>query len=211
MRVPVTPAAGADADVQALWEDLHTRLRQFVDRRVSDPFAADDLAQEILLRIHARIGDLRDGDRLDAWAYQVARNAIIDHYRARAAVREVPGGDALEDAAAPLPPELDADPGEAVRAEIARCLAPMVSRLPPLYREALELTDLGELTQAAAAERLELSVPGVKARVQRGREKLKDMLLACCEVATDSRGRPVEFRRQGPCGCAGDEPAGDTA
>lgn len=189
-----------------MWADLHARLRGFVSQRVADPYAADDLAQDILLRIHQHMGELRDADRLVAWAYQVARRAIIDYYRTRASQLERPGGD-LPDQADPRDGEqaglLDAD-GDEVRTVIAGCLALMVGRLPEPYRQAIELTDLGDLTQAAAAERLELSVPGMKTRVQRGRQKLRDMLLDCCRFATDSRGTPTEFEPRRPSGCGAD-------
>src|SRR5687767_6153806 len=77
------------ADEQ-LWTELHSRLRAFVGRRIRDPYAADDVAQDVLLRLHRSLGELRVEDRLDAFAYRVARNAIIDHYRASAAAKEVP-------------------------------------------------------------------------------------------------------------------------
>ena len=50
----------------------------------------DDLAQEILLRLYKHIGRLREQDRFDAWAYQVARNVIADYWRDRPPVRELP-------------------------------------------------------------------------------------------------------------------------
>lgn len=197
--MPVT-AIFAGPEAEANWADLHYRLRAFVARRVADPHTADDLAQDILLRIHKHMGELRDEDRLDAWAYQVARRAIVDHYRSRASRRETPQSDVLERADRPG----DDEPGDAlepesaqVRAEIAACLSPLVSRLPEPYRHAIELTDLGGLTQAAAAEQLQLSVPGMKARVQRGRQQLRDMLLDCCLLATDSRGSPTECESRG--------------
>jgi len=199
--MPVT-ATVAGPEAAALWVDLHGRLRGFVARRVADPHAADDLAQDILLRIHQHMGELRDEDRLDAWAYQVARRAIIDYYRSRASQLESPGGDVREQVDQPDGADaglLDAD-GDQVRTEIAGCLTPMVNRLPEPYRQAIELTDLGDLTQVAAAERLELSVSGMKARVQRGRQKLRDMLLDCCRVTTDSRGTPTEFESRRPSG-----------
>ena len=67
-----------------LWADVHGRLRAFVGRRVTDPHTADDLAQDVLLRLHRNLGQLRDDQRLDAFAYAIARNAITDHYRAQA-------------------------------------------------------------------------------------------------------------------------------
>jgi len=73
-----------------LWSDLHERLRGFIGRRIGDPDAADDVAQEVLLRLHRSLGDLRVEERLDAFAYRIARNAIIDHYRSRASTMETP-------------------------------------------------------------------------------------------------------------------------
>lgn len=199
LRVPVEPSLSG-AEAEALWADLHSRLRKFVASRVADPHAADDLAQDILIRIYERMDDLRDEDRLDAWAYQVARHTIIDHYRARAGSRETATGadlDQASDAAASDPGALAPD-GAEVRAQMAHCLAPMVERLPAPYREAIQLTDLGGRTQAAAAQQLELSVPGVKARVQRARQRLRAMLLDCCLVATDIRGTPIEAEPRRP-------------
>src|SRR5919199_1768719 len=85
---------------------------------------------------------------------------------------------------------------------MARCIAPMVRGLPDGYRRAIELTDLEGLTQAAAADRLGLSLPGVKSRVQRGRARLRAMLLRCCEIEIDRRGRVIAFETRGGEGCA---------
>ncbi len=84
----------------------------------------------------------------------------------------------------------------------------MVRGLPDTYRRAIELTELEGMTQAAAAERLGLSLPGAKSRVQRGRARLRAMLLRCCEIETDRRGRVVAFETRGKEGCiaCGDEP-----
>jgi RNA polymerase sigma-70 factor, ECF subfamily len=182
-----------------LWAELHGRMRAFIGRRISDQHAADDLAQEVLLRLHRHLPQLSAEDRLDAMAYAIARNAIVDHYRRAARTREdlVVDSDGFgPDATA----EGDDEPDTA-RAALARCLAPLVDRLPDRYREAIRLTDLGGLTQVEAAERLELSVPGMKSRVQRGRAQLGDLLGACCEVGLDAAGKVGEMRRVGPCAC----------
>src|SRR5215212_10219125 len=87
LRVPVATRSPA---VAALATDLHAHLRGFIRKRIADPQAADDVAQEVLLRLHRSLGDLRAEDRLDAFAYRIARNAIIDHYRAGAGAKEIP-------------------------------------------------------------------------------------------------------------------------
>ena len=56
-------------------------MHGFIVVRVNDPSVAEDLLQEVFVRVHARIGTLKEEDSLKAWLYQIARNAIIDHYR----------------------------------------------------------------------------------------------------------------------------------
>lgn len=187
-----------------MWAEMHERLHAFVARRVPDRTAVDDLAQEILLRLYTHIGQLREQDRLDAWAYQVARNVIADHWRNQAAMRELALDPTLSERVASLPDLDDFDPADQRRSEIASCLAPMVERLAGPYREAIRLTDLGGHTQAEAAQELGLSIPGMKARVQRGRAQLRELLRACCRIELDRRGQVIEFERDGSgsCGCA---------
>jgi RNA polymerase sigma-70 factor (ECF subfamily) len=150
------------------------------------------------------MGRLREQDRLDAWAYQVARNAIADHWRHRAAVHELPFDQELSERVASVPELESDDVADRLRGEIASCLAPMVDRLTEPYRQAIRLTDLGDRTQLEAARSLGLSVPGMKARVQRGRAQLRELLRACCYIELDRRGQITELerKRSGSCGCS---------
>ena len=90
--------------------------------------------------------------------------------------------------------------------ELTRCLRPLVDQLPPIYREAFTLTDLGSLTQSEAATRLRLSPSGMKSRVQRARRQLNDLLTICCTIHLDLRGGIVDYERVGP-DCGPDCPA----
>src|SRR4051794_25779526 len=120
---PTTPVTIA-ADEQ-LWRDLQARLGAFVGRRIGDPHAAEDVAQEVLVRLHRSLGELRIHDRLDAFAYRIARNAIIDHSRATASAKEMPA--APDDLIARIEAGGEAERGadEATgRRELARCLEP---------------------------------------------------------------------------------------
>ena len=194
-----TPQLGADASAD--WTEIRARLRSFVARRVSDdPAAHDDLVQEILLRVHRGLPRLRENERLDAFAYQVARYAIADPYRK--GHREQPvAPESLEDHA--FAPEVEPDdPSGVGRAQLARCLRPLIERLDDDYREALLLTDLGDLSQAEAARRLGLSAPGMRSRVQRGRSQLHEALAKCCSVEFDAAAQIDRVERVGPCACS---------
>jgi RNA polymerase sigma-70 factor (ECF subfamily) len=79
-----------------------------------------------------------------------------------------------------------------LQSELGECVALFVARLPSPYREAVTLTELEGITQKDAAEMLGISVTAMKSRVQRGRQKIRDMFEACCRISVDARGRGVE-------------------
>jgi RNA polymerase sigma-70 factor (ECF subfamily) len=194
-----------------MWPPLHDGLKSFIARRVQDQAAAEDILQEVFLRMHRRLDTLKDQRRFGGWLFQIARHAIIDYYRAPQRHREVPAGLAPDiDAAHPLPTAMMADrPTDTAqtREELAACLRPMMERLERPYRDALTLVELEGLTQAAAAKRLGLSPSGMKSRVQRGRRQLKRMLEECCVIQLDRRRSIAGYtaRNSGCDPCRGSE------
>src|SRR5437588_726670 len=78
--------------------------------------------------------------------------------------------------------------------ELVPCIKEMVDSLTNDYRQALILTEYEGLTQRELAVRLGISVSGAKSRVQRAREKLKDMLLDCCHFEFDHSGRVIDYQ-----------------
>lgn len=179
--------------------DVETRLRAYLRRRV-DAVNVGDILGEVLLRMVQNRADLEAAKNPWGWLYRVAANAVADHYRRRAVEHRALGR--VADETATTGP--DAVAGDVAAAdELARCLLPMIHALPATYAEALLLTDIEGLTQAAAAERLGLSLSGMKSRVQRGRRLLKQTLLRCCDVQLDRRGGVVDYRaRAKACACA---------
>ncbi len=175
---------------EKVWEDFHPRLKQFILKRVPNEQSAEDLLQEVFLKIHARISTLRDEEKLQSWIYQIARNAITDYYREQRATLELP--EALLLPEEPLV-------GDDVVKELIPSIKAMVDSLPDEYRQALILTEYEGLTQRQLAERLGLSFSGAKSRVQRAREKLKVMLLDCCHFEFDRLGKVIDY--QPKCGC----------
>jgi RNA polymerase sigma-70 factor (ECF subfamily) len=183
-----------------MWQQIHGALTGFIRKRVSNEAETDDILQEVFLRVHKHIGELRDPDRLISWMYKVTRHVIIDYYRSAGRRREVPVGLAtsLEGDAAGSHAGLEPD----VKMELFECLRPMIDRLSEEYREAIRLVELEGLTHQQAAKQLGLSVPGMKSRVQRGRQQLRKLFHACCVIELDSRGGVTEYeaRKPGP-GC----------
>ena len=194
------PDAERRIDLETIWAEVGTSMEHFVRRRISDPHHADDVVAEVMLRIHQHLGTLDDQERLTAWVFRIARNAITDHYRRSGRRREV-----LTDELEPIPDHgADAwlDDKDATLAELASCIRPLVHALPTDYRRALELTDFDGHSQAEAARIEGISVSGMKSRVQRGRRQFATLVKQCCDVTTDSRGELVDFNlRADGCGC----------
>jgi RNA polymerase sigma-70 factor (ECF subfamily) len=182
-------------NARAAWQELEGQLRPFVARRLSQSADVDDVLQDIYLRIQAGVGQLRDVDRFGPWVYRIARSALADHGRSRAR-HPLPVGDPaqLETAAAQSDAPEDGD-GIAEQG-LAQNLAVFVAALPSPYREAITLTELQGVTQKDAADMLGISPSGMKSRVQRGRQQIRDMLQACCEIALDGRGRVLSYDRR---------------
>ena len=196
--MPVATPPRTSIDAARVWEDFHQSLLAFIARRVRDRDTAEDILQEVMLRIHRHAGDLEHASAIGAWVHQIARNAITDHYRRAAQRREHPAGiDVRDDEAFEPEPVPDT-----AHSEIAACLQPFLDELPSLHREAIALTELGGRSQADAARQLGVSASGMKSRVQRGRAQLGDLLVACCEINLDRRSRIMSYEpRGGPCGC----------
>src|SRR5829696_9038799 len=79
-------------DTQQIWSEFGDRLRAFIARRVASEADADDILQEVFLRIHRHAGTVEHHERLVSWLFQVTRNAIADYYRAPVRRRELPAG-----------------------------------------------------------------------------------------------------------------------
>jgi RNA polymerase sigma-70 factor (ECF subfamily) len=164
-----------------IWREFHQRLQAFISRRVPRPADAEDVLQEVFIRIHRSLGSLENRERLPSWLFQITRNAIIDHLRAGNHQASSQPDDF--DPAAPDPRE---DRSEVL--ELSGCMEPMIAALPEHYREAIQLTDMNGLTQLDAAQRSGVTLSGMKSRVQRARRQLRDMFLECCIIELDRRG-----------------------
>ena len=174
-----------------VWAAFGDRLKRFIAKRVPNGHDADDVLQEVFLKIQSSLDQVDGGGTLEAWLFQVTRRAVVDHFRKR------------------RPLELTSEPEELapapdVSGELASCLGPLIETLDEPDREALRLADLQGLSQKELAVRFGLSLPGAKSRVQRARARLKETLLDCCRVELDRRGNALAYAPR-RCACDCDE------
>ncbi len=169
-------------------EEVHERfdagLRSFVAARVRDPASAEDLVQDVYLKIQTRIGTLGDEERVGAWVYRVARNTVYDDFyktfRPTQELKKLPSP-------SPGPTE------EEMERRLSTTVRDMLDGLRREQKIALQLTEYGGMTRKELAEKLSISVSGAKSRVQRARARLKALLLDCCHFELDRRGNVVNY------------------
>lgn len=188
-------------DLETLYENLSAQLRRFILRRVSDSQAAEDILQEVFLRIHEHLHTLRDETRLTSWIYQIARHAIIDHYRREKAWVALPDGlsEPPDGQASTWPTHRGELEEQVAEGELAPFLRQMIARLPAKYRRPLVLSELRGFSHREIAAMLGLSVSGVKSRVQRARQQLKALLLDCCRFEFDRWGNLYDCQPRRTC------------
>lgn len=146
-------------------------LRAFIGRRIEDPKTRQRVAKETFAEVRRELPRLRAGERVGVWVYQVARVHIAQQRRDDA-IGEL---DLLFAAAPP-----DVDDEQLVREELHALVTACADALPDTYREALLLAELDGLAQPEVARRLGLSLSSAKSRIQRGQQRMGELLDAVC-------------------------------
>ncbi len=171
------------------WDVFHLQMKHFIFKYTRDESMTEDILQDVFLKMHLHLAELKEDQKLQSWLYQIARNTMYDYVRRQKSTLSLTKAFDL--------PEEPAQ--EDVEQTLLPCIKEMVDNLPTLYREAIMLTEYHGLTQKELAEHLHLSLSGAKSRVQRARAKLKHALLECCHFVFDRRGKIIDYHRRDSC------------
>jgi len=127
------------------------------------PTDADDVTQDVFLKVFHRIADLRDPGAIGAWLCGIARNVARDFLRRRRRRQAAP---------------LDHEPQAAERGdgELAERVLALVRTLPDAYRETLVLRLVEGLSGPEIAERTGLTHGSIRVNLHRGMEMLRPLL-----------------------------------
>lgn len=160
--------AGALEKTSELFERYHKRIYNYLARMCSDRELAEDLTQNVFLRLLRYRHTYRSDMRFQSWIYQVARNVFTDHYRAqklrKSDVFEVEKMESIvENTEAELLEEREA------------ILHKSMAMLKEEDRELLVLTKFQQMKYEEVAEVLDLSVANVKVKVHRAIQKLREV------------------------------------
>jgi len=183
--------------VSEIYADFRKSLLAFIRGKVSSREDAEDILQDVFLKISLNLGKLSDDQKLISWMYSITRNSIIDYYRAGAKRNEVSTLVVRESI-------LAGEPAPDTTKGLDVCMTSLISLLPKNYQEILIDAELNGVSQKDLAQKYGMAYPSMRSRVQRGRTKLKQLFKNCCHVESDHYGHIIEVKQNTGCpdGCA---------
>ena len=172
---------GLRAGIEDAYEELIARYQQPVYsiayRLLGSPADAADVVQEVFLKVFRGVGSFREHSSLRTWMYRIAVNEAHNHHRwfYRHCRREVAMDHAAEQSNSL---ESAADPGRspfdrALESENRTLIEQALANINPVFRTAVVLRDIENLSYEEIAEILQVSLGTVKSRILRGREALR--------------------------------------
>ncbi len=164
-------ARGQEEALAELIRRHQRRLYQLAYRLLKDPLEAEDVLQEVFLKVFEHAGRFEPVSTVSAWLHRITANHCLNRLRSRRPL------DSLDDdEAAPLPAS-SADPLAALEGEeLARRLEGLLTALPERQRQALMLKQFGGLSYQEIGELLGLSPDAVDGLLKRARQFLKKSL-----------------------------------
>ena len=175
-------------ETDRIGSQLREQLASYIHKRVSDPSDAEDLQQDILLKVLSNQGPV-EADKLVYWVFAIARNQVTDYYRSSARRKSTL---LLNDEQLPAVDEEDISAG--IKASLSEALSELIGELSEQDQHVLRTVDLDGMSQKEFALQQGLDYTTAKSRVQRARKRLRLALERCCEIELDRRGAPTSCK-----------------
>ncbi|WP_142783995.1 sigma-70 family RNA polymerase sigma factor [Changchengzhania lutea] len=170
-------------EINTIWIDLNEELYKFILVKIKDEQISKDIHQEVFLKMHAKIHQLKHTSKLTSWTYQITRNTIFDYFRkVNSKYKPIDNLDI---------PEIESESFH--YSNLTNCINQKIEQLSTQHKEAIILTSFKNYSQKELAEHLKISYSGTKSRVQKAREILKETILDCPNVESDSSGKLLDF------------------
>ena len=178
--------AGDESAVQELAERYTPRIFQLAMRHMKNREDAEEVTQDVLMKVYRKVGEFRGDSALSSWIYRITFNTAMSRLRngrlARAAQKE---RERLESAAnaderarmSRQPIDWSRMPDEELlRLQLRQAVTAAIADLPAIYREPVVLRDIQGLSTEEASSRLRLKDQTLKSRLHRGRLMLRERL-----------------------------------
>jgi RNA polymerase sigma-70 factor, ECF subfamily len=166
-------------------QTYYTKVLRYLTRIIGE-FEAEDLTQEVFIKVYENLQSLKDQSKISSWIYKIAMNVSRDKLRkmkkenishSKHSFEDNPEQNVIEQIADKKQKSQDE---KLIRQEMIQCYLDFVKKLPKNYHEAYVLSDFEGLSDKDIADRLALPLETVKIHIHRARKKLYDNLRTHC-------------------------------
>ncbi len=164
-------------DFPTIYDTYQPKIRRYLIRLVGES-EADDLTQEVFVKVNNSLAEFREEASLSTWVYRIATNSALDKLRSPAFHRSEPQ---IEDDDSGTSGKQPSAEQQVVRKQMDECLQSYMDRLPETQRTVFLLSELEGLKNKEIADILGISLGAVKIRLHRAKESLKADLMAHCD------------------------------
>lgn len=176
---------------QEVWTQYSDDVKRFIISKVKDPIAADDILQDSFIKIHTKLHTLKDLNKLKSWIFSIARNSIMDYFKASKMTFEIANFESETQILEDVHTEKD-------------CLRGILHGLPKKYRDPLFLSDIKGMKQTEVAAQLKQNLPTTKSQIQRARKLIAQGFMDCCGFVMNDKGELVgEIQEKEDCKICG--------
>jgi RNA polymerase sigma-70 factor (ECF subfamily) len=167
--------AGDQQALNDLLRGCHPLVHRWALSLTADPDDADDIAQEVLVRVHRNLAKYGARSRFTTWLYQVTRNAALDQRRGRERRERLATHEYRDE----LQPDTDqADRlDELHRSRVADLVKSLFDELPERQREVFDLVDLQDCRPVEVSAMLDMNPSTVRAHLLRARRTIRNRIL----------------------------------
>jgi RNA polymerase sigma-70 factor, ECF subfamily len=179
---------GEDQQFQQIYEDFHARILRYLSRMVGE-VEAEDLAQDVFVKIGLDLENFRGDSQLSTWIYRVATNTAIDRLRRKGKDLHpefsLPGDEKDPEC---IPEGVIEIEERVIRQEMNGCIRAVIDILPEAYRSVIILSELEGFQDSEIAEILSVSLQTAKIRLHRARTRLRKELQKACVFYRNGQG-----------------------
>ncbi|APY01460.1 sigma-70 family RNA polymerase sigma factor [Lacinutrix venerupis] len=158
-----------------VWQIYSSDLKRFIFSKVKNDAVADDILQDVFIKVHTKLSTLQDVSKLKSWLFSIARYSVLDYFKTSNKTFEIANF------------EIETQIKETTHTE-KECLYGILKSLPKKYSEPLFLSDIKGVKQLDIAKQLNLTLPAVKSQIQRARKMVAQGFKDCCGFVENDNG-----------------------
>ena len=179
-----------DKQFESLWDEFSLELGHYIKSKVGNTHDAEDILQEVFIKIFRNIDKLEKKEAIKSWLYKITKNTIIDYYKKKKEVVLAPEK--------MLNIEDEDFTEDNMNEELSNCLKKMIFDLPDKYRQVYDLYENQNMKHKEIGEKLDISLSASKVRLKRAKEHFKKNLIECCDFQVDRYGNIIDYKRKHP-------------